>query len=263
MAKSVSRDSLVFIVAFLLIVIVVITTIVRSMDLQSGVSNDTPDASQQELLSYAYITAGDLYPKLFDNKTAYVIDVREPIDYEREHIEGSENIPLSLLTQSVKSLVQSKMIVIVGYAKKPNVAQDAIEILQSSGVHDHAILEGGYEAWSMKNLQSVSWGDPTTFEDQSKVRYISVDEARHLIDTDNNIIQLDVRNKTAYTQDHLTGSVNIPLEDLEEKKHTLSKIKTILVYGETPLESFRGGSKLFDLSMYHVRTLNGSYKDLK
>jgi len=260
--KNTSRDSAVFIIGGTLILLVMLITFWRGMDFSKDqeneyiVSENTPDTV------YSYIQANILYKNKLEGESYSIVDVRDAEDYEFNHIMDSENIPLAALPQYVHVLNKSSKIVIVGYENNEQIAKKAVDILTKNGVQELYILSGGFASWVQKNFQSVSWGDPRQFIDQSKVTYITPQEVKSLTTSKTPPFLLDVRESSLYATSHIQNSVNIPLVHIEEKRSELPHTQEIIVYGATALESFRGGSKLFDLSVYNVKTLQGSYQEL-
>ena len=51
--------------------------------------------------------------------------------------------------------------------------------------------------------------------------------------------------------------------ELEQRRNELPPNKTIIVYGASRLESFRGGVRLFDLGIQNNAVLDGGIEDWK
>jgi rhodanese-related sulfurtransferase len=259
---SLSKDTVVIGGGVLLILIVIITTIVRGLLIFPQQNSSVITSEDRPEKIYSYIQVSELYQKKLDGTSLFIIDLRDPVDHAIDHIEGSQNISPSQLALQLPKFAPDEMIVLVGYAAFEELAEQGAKILDGAGIKNYFILSGGFEAWSNKSLQTVSWGDPTQFVDQSKVIYIQPEEVRQLLSADNPPLLLDVREAYIYSEDHRDESLNIPLAEIETRKQEIPRTRDIVVYGVNPLESFRGGSKLFDLSLYNVKTLQGSYKDI-
>lgn len=61
---------------------------------------------------------------------------------------------------------------------------------------------------------------------------ISAEKVKQLMDSGrfNGVILLDVRTPEEYADKHIIGSINIPIESLEEKSNELNKNESIIVY---------------------------------
>jgi len=99
-----------------------------------------------------FITAEDLMTIITDSNTVdeyYLVDIRSPEHYQRGHIAGSVNIPLTELgkVKMLKRLPQDKKIVLVGY--------DGMDGSQGSRI----LVTLGYNAVSLKYGLSYWSGD--------------------------------------------------------------------------------------------------------
>jgi len=77
-----------------------------------------------------------------------IVDVREPVEFEAEHIPGSVNVPLSALSTEVDRIAPAERIVTVCPHGEASV-QAARLIRAYGGLEDSAIesMAGGLEAW--------------------------------------------------------------------------------------------------------------------
>jgi len=72
---------------------------------------------------------------------------------------------------------------------------------------------------------------PEDTENFSGFKYISGEEAKELFDSNDPVVLLDVRNRDEYEENHITGSILIPVDELEERLSELpDKNTTIIVY---------------------------------
>lgn len=77
---------------------------------------------------------------------ALILDVREPMEYDRGHILGAENLPLSVLEKGVPAELTDKQRTLLVYCRSGRRSRMAAEILVKAGfaaVYDF----GGIEAW--------------------------------------------------------------------------------------------------------------------
>ena len=93
-------------------------------------------------------TAGEVTERLAA-RSVVVIDVREPGEWRRGHIKGSQNIPLTRLVRGVPKLPADKAIVTVCASGHRSAA--AARTLTRAG-YSVENLEGGIRAWSRAGL---------------------------------------------------------------------------------------------------------------
>jgi rhodanese-related sulfurtransferase len=85
-------------------------------------------------------------PKELDQKKGMMLlDVRPDREYDRGHIPGSVNIPLSDIGDKIKKLKKDKEIVV--YCQRGNQSIWAIKRLMGMGYKNLTSLKGGYNAW--------------------------------------------------------------------------------------------------------------------
>ncbi len=87
-------------------------------------------------------------------KTGFIVDVRTPDEFAREHIPGSVNIPLPLLSASVEQLKTLPEIILS--CRSGNRASQAYQQLQAMGFQNLCLLEGGLQGWKAARREIVS-----------------------------------------------------------------------------------------------------------
>lgn len=84
----------------------------------------------------------------------FIIDVREPDEYAKSHIEDAVNIPLRQLAQNLNKLPDSKVRPILVYCHSQKRSTHALVVLRELGYTNVYNLEGGYTAyqeWTANN----------------------------------------------------------------------------------------------------------------
>lgn len=84
-------------------------------------------------------------------QSAVIIDVREPQEYEHEHIAGALSLPLAAL--SSEQLPTGKMALFYCGAGKRSCS--AAQKLIESGYRDVAVVEGGIAGWKAAGLPTT------------------------------------------------------------------------------------------------------------
>lgn len=210
----------------------------------------------------SYIQSDALQQETF-NDTTFVMDLRDEGMYDLNHVPKSVSANPDTVVPAFQKQnpVPEKVILIDDSGQTPNL-KSAIEKLRAAGIKNVSVLAGGFGSWNTLAYQTVSWGDPDSIIDHSKVHAISVENARKILN-DKQVLFVDFRSKDAFEKDHKPGSVNLPLNAIESLAKTLPPTEMLVVYGENPLDSFQGGVRLFDVGYLLAYTLNGGYIDLK
>ncbi len=93
--------------------------------------------SLSPLLTVAKINQGDLS----------IIDVREPAEYGKGHIDGARNIPVGKLEQHIETLMELKDKPILLVCQTGTRSAPACKTLLKKGFSDIYQLTGGIDAW--------------------------------------------------------------------------------------------------------------------
>lgn len=84
-------------------------------------------------------------------RKAQLIDVREPQEFERGHILGARNIPMTQLKQRLVELRKDKPVYL--YCQGASRSSRAANILHKNGYQDVNVLKGGFKKWTGKIKQ--------------------------------------------------------------------------------------------------------------
>jgi rhodanese-related sulfurtransferase len=149
---------------------------------------------------------------------AQILDVRDPAEYAKGHLAGSINIGLGgqYATWAGTVLHRAKPIVIIA---EPGREQEAALRLGRIGFdHVKGYLQQGMEA--LAERPDLVW--PTE-------RISAPMAAEELASADPPIV-LDVRNPREWASKHIEGSVNIPLNHLQERIAEIPRDRRIAVH---------------------------------
>lgn len=115
------------------------------------------------------ITAAELRGLLQDADTDLrIVDIRNPVEFERGHIPGSENIPFARLPNMVSQLDGAERVVTVCPIGESSV-QAARLIASYEGLDDDARIEslaGGLRDWDGDIESGAGDGDATAEPDE-------------------------------------------------------------------------------------------------
>lgn len=92
------------------------------------------------------ISAPSLQQRLDNGETPFLLDVREPQEFEFAHIEGSVLIPLNQIPQQLDRLNKDEEIIIICHHGIRS--QQAADYMAYSGFSKLENLVGGVEAWA-------------------------------------------------------------------------------------------------------------------
>lgn len=103
-------------------------------------------------MSYT-MTVRELKSRLDNGAKIFLLDVREPHEYELAKIEGSTLIPLGQLPTTLNQLNRDDEI--VAYCHKGMRSADAVGFLLQQGFSNVKNLIGGIDSWSIEIDHSV------------------------------------------------------------------------------------------------------------
>jgi rhodanese-related sulfurtransferase len=112
-----------------------------------------------------------------DRPEPRIVDIRQRPAFERAHIPGSENVPLSQLTTRVTELDDADHVVTVCPHGKASVRAARL-IAAYEGFDGHVeSLHGGLEAWDGPLADGADPGADDTVADDSRVRDSPADDS--------------------------------------------------------------------------------------
>lgn len=98
--------------------------------------------SNLPVISYTPLSTKDLVTKLVSGEDLHIIDVRQPSEYEEQHLEHSTNIFLPRISSSSLSFSSSNVGIICGSGQRSAIAAS---ILSHYGVNVLPVYDGGIE----------------------------------------------------------------------------------------------------------------------
>ncbi|QKY69313.1 rhodanese-like domain-containing protein [Lentibacillus sp. CBA3610] len=81
-------------------------------------------------------------------RKAQLIDVREPNEFDKGHILGARNIPLTQMKQRLVELRKDKPVYL--YCQGGSRSARAAQLLHKKGYEDISQLKGGFKKWTGK-----------------------------------------------------------------------------------------------------------------
>lgn len=254
MDQEENKNNKVIIVGISLIALVFAYTI-----LKSTFTKDEPKGSKRGNsgieITFPKITPEDLRGRLKNNNDIKLADIRMPDDYKLEHLIGSTNVTSEEFLNGVS---QEKTIVFIGYEDQKEANKEAVDFAKEKGFKDVYVLDGSISAWKEIGGSTISIGNPGSFIDNAKIIYISPEDLKKIIDNQEYPKYiLDVSSKQVFNSGHIVGADNIFLDDLEKSADKIPAGKETIVYGETDLQGFQSGVRLYDLGLMNIKVLKG------
>jgi hydroxyacylglutathione hydrolase len=176
---------------------------------------------------------------------AQILDVRDPVEYAKGHLAGSINIGLGgqYATWAGTVLNRTKLIVIIA---EPGREQEAALRLGRIGFdHVKGYMRGGMEALATR--PDLVW--PTE-------RLSAPMVAEELAAADPPLL-LDIRNPREWSTKHIDGSVNIPLNHLQERIAEIPRDRRIAVHCAGGYRSSIAASILHQYGITHLIEMAG------
>jgi rhodanese-related sulfurtransferase len=227
----------------------------------------------------------DFVEKVKANEDMFILDIRQPDVYAKEHIKGAVNAPWgTAISDNLDKLPKGKAIMVYCYtgqtagqtvallnmagfnAKSVNLGWD-LGISKVDGVKD--VTETKANEFAKVESLEIKPEIKTAIEDYFKglasikgtnfANYkISEDNAKKLVDSkDSSVVFLSVRSAEDFAKGHIAGATNIAWgKGMQEKFNTLPKDKKIIVYcytGQTAGQTVAGLKMLG----YDAVSLNG------
>ena len=217
-------------------------------------NQETPEEKLQEKInSLPSITPIELKTSIFEENPPMIVDVRNDVSYKKGHIINSLHISALDINRSGGNII------LVTENGNESTLLSLYNSLNEKN-NQVRILTGGFNSWKSSVGTTVSFGDPSSFVDQSKIKLVEprdVNEA--YINHPESILIIDTRQKEEFTKGHVPGAINIPVSDLEKRNREVSMRKKIYVYGTEKFSSFTAGVMFYDLGFFNVETINGGF----
>jgi rhodanese-related sulfurtransferase len=219
-------------------------------------SSEMPDANGQ-IAKSKQISSSELASRILNENSLIILDMRSQDEFDQEHIRNSKNARPADLA----NLENGRLYVIVADGLSAEETDLVEKTFERSGIKDYFFLSGGFSAWKSGYNPTVSAGNPNSPVDQAKVTYVASEELKAKMDTERNLLIVDLRNKEKFAEGHLKGAVNIPLDDLERERNRIPLGKKAALYSEGAEEAFRGAVRLYDLGIFNALALSDGFEE--
>lgn len=251
--SNIKKDHLALYIGFVLIMFVFLLTVFRAGTFNSkkndSVKEDSSLEKKSEVLpKYKTISATDLQKKLLiasSKNSITLLDIRSFEAYSAEHIMDSIGIPLNEFPIQQKFDAKNQ-IVVIGQDKNDAGIETAVEALKKEKYENILVLAGGMDSWKQLLGPTVTYGNPKSFVDQSKVSYFDPEELKKAIETKQPLFIVDVRSNEEFNKGHIQGAINIPFDNLEKERGKITE-RRIVVVGANELQEFQASVQIYDM----------------
>lgn len=191
--------------------------------------------------SFDGVAPKDLAVELAEN-APILIDVRSDEEFSKGYIEGAQHIWIDQFMANVDKLPTDKSAKIVIYCAagyRGGIAKIMMNLMGYTNVRN---ISGGLNGWSKAGLPLVGVPVAAFDFDAYAAEYLKAlpdtfgamrvpDVAKELEVANNGITLVDVRTADEYTEGHIAGAFNIPLNDLTKNLNLLPNLDAnIIIY---------------------------------
>ncbi|MDD5396777.1 MAG: rhodanese-like domain-containing protein [Candidatus Moranbacteria bacterium] len=265
------KENIALAIGFGLIILVIVFTLFRNIVFSNSdtktESQTSNDSQISNALPYQTINAKDLNKKILGigkKESLTLLDVRPFSSYIQEHILDTINIAVDEFPVGSKIDAHSLIVVIGESSRDPDIAT-AVDKLKEEKFENIVVLAGGMVSWKQLIGATVTYGDPKSFVDQSKVSYLDPEQLNDALNQKVPVYIVDVRSSDKFSKGHIAGAKNIPFEELEKRRSEISE-KKIVVVGDNELQEFQASVQMYDMllaSPYVMRTAMTGWQDKK
>lgn len=251
------QDATAIIVGFGLVVVVVIFFAVKGMAPEKDDANAVAGVVEDHVLP-SVDPAEAVRLSLAPGTTPVILDIRSDTEYQASHIPDSVSAPAEKIDEYAPAGGTDIFLIPSRDAK---LTEDAVAKLMGKGVHV-SVIEEGIAGWEIAGGPVVSFGNPSSPTDRSKVNFVSMEAFKFIVE-DRRILHmiLDIRSAAAFAKSHIPESYNIPFSELEKRRDEIPPAINIALYGDDDLEVFQASTRLFDLGVFSVKTLDVNFSD--
>jgi rhodanese-related sulfurtransferase len=247
-----------------LIVLVVLVTVYKAgvFSFKSEKAQGDDDITAEKTLGYETILTKDLSALLAKKAPVKLIDIRSFDDYIAEHILDSKNLTPDELQATTELSNDEPIVLIAATGDDPNISR-AVDILKKKDIKNFKVLAGGMLMWVSQTGNTITYGDPNSFQDQAKVEYLTPEQLRDKINNKENLFIIDIRSEKDFATEHLPGAINIPFEKIEQQRDRLISTRKPTVIGANEIQEFQASVQIYDMLLTRPYVVRGGFPKWK
>ncbi len=244
-----------YILIFILIGLIVFTGSYLGKNLLASIIRNRQDQYQNSDENIEYVTAADLKDLINKNPNILLLDVRANDDYEWEHIENSLNIPLNQLSLHYNEFNKNQEIITICDDSECEYSYIAARRLKNEGYTNVKVLEDGIPSWKIAEFITVKSNEALELEKSLKVQPINPDELDNILESEKNILILDLRDRNEYLKSHINTASWIDKAEFDKAITVLPREKKIILITTYEKDAFTYGALLTDNGFIETRYL--------
>ena len=191
---------------------------------------------------------------LIDQKSPglVVVDARSGEEYQEVHIKDAVSIPLSKLEKDATLLPASKDAMLVFYCNgvKCGKSGKSAKIAIDNGYRDVSVYADGMPVWEEKGYPIFAGAD---YNKTVKTSMIKPAVVKVLLESaPATVTVVDVRDAREFSEGHVPGAINIPVETFAAGSAVLDKNRQIVVYCNSGGRSYNAYRKLQKLAYPNI-----------
>ncbi|MGN6396598.1 MAG: MBL fold metallo-hydrolase [Mucilaginibacter sp.] len=194
----------------------------------------------------------DSFEVIANESGALLLDTRDAEVFARSFIPNSINIGIDgNFAPWVGALIPDIEQPILLITDKGREEEVVTRLARVGFDHTAGYLEGGIEAWSAAGKET------------DHIRSVSADELAQELNSGRPLHLLDVRKASEYMAEHVTGAVNLPLDDINSHMADIDKDETYYVHCAGGYRSMIFNSMLRARGYYNLVDVKGGFKAIK
>lgn len=251
------QDATAIIIGFGLVVIVVVFFAIKGMSPEQD-DADVLEATVADATIPSIDPAEAVRLSLAPASSVVILDIRSDVEYQASHIPDSVSVPAEKADEYVP--VEGADILLIP-SRDTELTRASVAKLTGKGARV-SVIGDGIAGWEIAGGPVVSFGNPSSPTDRSKVNFVSLDAFKSIVE-DRRILHmiLDIRSAEAFARSHIPESYNIPFPELEKRRSEIPPAINVALYGDNELEVFQASTRLFDLGVFSVKTLEGTFSE--
>lgn len=250
--KNQKKENFILATGFASILFVIVFTLLRNdwsdKSKEDNAGQNLDEQKTSSTVKYSNISANELNKKIMlpgKNEKMTLLDIRPFDAYIQDHIVDAVNISVSEFPIESK-IDQHNLVVVIGQNNADKDIATAMDKLKQEGFKNTLALAGGMDTWKQMIGSTVTYGNPKSFVDQSKVSYLEPEKLNEAMTQKVPVYIVDVRSNDAFAKGHITGAINIPMDELEKRRSEI-KEKKVVVVGDNELQEFQASVQMYDM----------------
>ena len=209
-------------------------------------------AAEKTKEGFPIVTSEQLKALLDSKEKMVLIDARSTQEYQEAHILTAISIPLTALEKDSALLTAPKNARLLFYCNgvKCGKSGKSALIAKSLGYSDISIYAEGMPVWEEKGYPLYTGPD---YDKTVKTSMIKPAVVKALLDNaPTTLTVVDVRDAKEFSEGHVPGAINIPVETFAAGSGVLDKGKQIVVYCNSGGRSYNAYRKLQKLAYPNI-----------